>query len=135
MFFVRRAIWLLRLYTNVLLVGVMVVAVDVDMQARAAGRDISSYDRVAYLQTLQRRLRGEVTADLMTPLDATMMGYRGVLQARLALLGGAPTQQAALMPEPRAPLPLMPQPQVQPLDVAEEAPSKPCVRRNNVLNC
>ncbi len=131
MFLVRRAIWLLRLYTNVVLVGIMIIAVDVDMQAKAAGRDITTYSRVAYVQSVQRRLRGEITQDLVTPLDATLMTYRGVLRARLALLGLEPTQDVALLPEPVSTTPLAP----QQLGAEEDEPSKPCVRRNNVLSC
>lgn len=143
MFLVRRAIWLLRLYTTVMLVAVGIVAVDVNMQAGAAGRDLASYDRQAYIATLQQRLRGLAAgpqaalpreragqAQVVTPLDVTFMAYRGLAQARLALLGlDGHGQDIALLPEPTAatPLPMA-------TDDAEEA-AKPCVRRNNVLSC
>ncbi|MCG7629169.1 hypothetical protein MHM88_15270 [Epibacterium sp. MM17-32] len=147
MFLVRRAIWLLRLYTNVLLVGVMIIAVDVDLQAKAAGQTITSYDRMAYIETVQRRLRGETLRGPASPLDVSMMAYRGVLQARLAILGlEAPGEDVALLPTSvqgsgqaaHAGQFDAAYGQTLPGDAtsgAAEDAQRPCVRRGNVLDC
>lgn len=132
MFLVRRAIWLLRLYTNVLLAAVLIVAVDVDMQARSAGRSIATYDRAAYIATVQKRLRGEPRAGRATPLDVSLLAYQGVLKARLAILGlEAPSEDVALLSDPA---PVAPQHGL-PVGTTEDGSAKPCVRRNNVLSC
>jgi hypothetical protein len=147
MFLVRRAIWLLRLYTNVLLVGVMIIAVDVGLQAKAAGQTITSYDRMAYIETVQRRLRGETLRGPATPLDVSMMAYRGVLQARLAILGlEAPGEDVALLPASAQGAGQAAHTgqfdaaygQTLPGDAtsgAAEDAQRPCVRRGNVLDC
>lgn len=132
MFLVRRAIWLLRLYTNVLLAAVLIVAVDVDMQAKAAGRSIATYDRVAYVATLQQRLRGQPRVGRATPLDVSLMAYQGVVKARLAILGlEAPSEDVALLSDPA---PVAPQHGL-PQGASEDEATKPCVRRNNILSC
>ncbi|NIZ14053.1 hypothetical protein [Phaeobacter sp. HF9A] len=147
MFLVRRAIWLLRLYTNVLLVGVMIIAVDIDMQARSAGRTITSYDRMAYIDTVQRRLRGETLRGPSTPLDVSMMAYQGVVRARLALLGlEASSDDVALLPasgqggaqQAHSGSFDAAYRQTPPGDAtsgAADEPQRPCVRRDNVLSC
>ena len=56
MFIIRKLHRLFRLYTFVLLCGIVMVGIDYDMRAKAVGQTIGTYEPSAYLATLQRRL-------------------------------------------------------------------------------
>ncbi len=153
MFLVRRAIWMLRFYTALMLMGVTIVAVDVNMQAEAAGQTLSAYDRQAYLQTLLRRLSGSSPAGrnlaaetpeqrITTPLDLAVLTYRGLAVARARMMGlDLATEEVALLPASVSPMPVsglkadLVVPVVSESAATSEDSSKPCVRRNNVLSC
>ncbi len=154
-FLIRRVQWMLRLYTVLFLGAVIMVAIDYALQAKAAGPALGQYDRSAYLDTLQRRLRGQGALTLgadgrvspsddqvRSPLDLALMALRGLGVARLQILGlegGADT--VALLPQAQTPtVPRSAQPSFAPPSVgqssgADDDDTRPCVRRGNVLEC
>lgn len=148
MFIIRKLHRLFRLYTFVLLCGIVMVGIDYDMRAKAVGQTIGTYEPSAYLATLQRRLGRpqslQVSSDgrirspeeqVTSPLDVAFRALRGLAVAKAQMMGqDLEMEQVVLLPPP-APTTLT-VPQDTEAASAEESPSqRPCVRRGNVLNC
>ena len=154
-FLVRRVQWMLRLYTVLFLGGVIMVAIDYGLQAKAAGQALGQYERSAYLATQQQRLRGQGALSLgaggrigpredqvSSPLDLALMVIlflKGKKMQVLGLEGGAAT--VALLPQaqpptvPQSALPAFASPSAGQSSVADDGDPRPCVRRGTVLNC
>jgi hypothetical protein len=147
MFFIRRLLSLFRFYMFILICGLIMVGVDYDMQAKAVGRTIATYDVDSYRLTLQRRLGGEplrVASDgrvgapedeVTSPLDVAFRALRGLAVAKAHVMGqDLEMEQVVLLPPPSATqVPIPQQPQTMPVQDTQE--QRPCVRRGNVLDC